>query len=87
MVLWHILGQKTIAFTMNEQKWYVLKVVSGQEKKVKSRLEAELESQRVERHVAQIFIHEEKVYEKRAGKRKVKEKNFFPGYMHLCADL
>ncbi|XWN34736.1 MAG: transcription termination/antitermination protein NusG [Roseivirga sp.] len=72
---------------MDEPKWYVLKVVSGQEKKVKARLEAELTSQQLEDYITQILIPVEKVYEMRAGKRKTKEKNFFPGYMLLCAEL
>lgn len=72
---------------MNEEKWYVLKVVSGQEKKTKSQLEAELTRQKLESHVTQILIPSETVYELRAGKRKTKERNFFPGYMLLCAEL
>jgi transcriptional antiterminator NusG len=73
--------------TMSEQKWYVLKVVSGQENKVKNYLEAELTRQKLEECITQILIPSEKVYEMRAGKRKTKERNFFPGYVLVCADL
>jgi transcriptional antiterminator NusG len=72
---------------MDEPKWYVLKVVSGQEKKVKSYLEAELVRQKLEDCATQILIPSEKVYEMRAGKRKTKERNFFPGYVLICAEL
>ena len=72
---------------MSESKWYVLKVVSGQEKKIKSYLEAELTRQKLDNHITQILIPVEKVYEMRAGKRKLKERNFFPGYMLVCAEL
>ena len=72
---------------MDEPKWYVLKVVSGQEKKVKSYLEAELVRQQLEGCITQILIPVEKVYEMRAGKRKIKERNFFPGYVLICAEL
>lgn len=72
---------------MGEPKWYVLKVVSGQEKKVKSYLETELIRQEVEGCISQILIPTEKVYEMRAGKKKTKERNFFPGYVLLCAEL
>ncbi len=72
---------------MSEAKWYVLKVVSGQEKKVKSYLEAELVRQKTEECVTQILIPSEKVYEMRAGKRKTKDRNFFPGYVIVCVDL
>jgi transcription termination/antitermination protein NusG len=72
---------------MSEPKWYVLKVVSGQEKKVKSYLEAELVRQSLEDCITQILIPAEKVYEMRAGKRKTKERNFFPGYVLIFAEL
>lgn len=72
---------------MSEEKWYVLKVVSGQEKKTKSQLEAELVRKKLESYVAQILIPSETVYELRGGKRKTKERNFFPGYMLICAEL
>ena len=72
---------------MSEEKWYVLKVVSGQEKKIKSQLEAELVRQKLESYVTQILIPSETVYELRGGKRKTKERTFFPGYMMLCAEL
>lgn len=72
---------------MGEPKWYVLKVVSGQEKKVKAYLEAELVRQKLEDFATQILIPAEKVYEMRAGKRKTKDRNFFPGYVLICAEL
>lgn len=72
---------------MDEPKWYVLKVVSGQEKKVKSYLEAESARQKLEDCITQVLIPSEKVYEMRAGKKKIKERNFFPGYMLIHAEL
>jgi transcription termination/antitermination protein NusG len=72
---------------MGEPRWYVLKVVSGQEKKFKSFLEAELVRQNLEDCITRILIPVEKVYEMHAGKRKVKERNFFPGYVFICAEL
>jgi transcription termination/antitermination protein NusG len=77
----------TTTFTMDEPKWYVLKVVSGQEKKVKSYLEAESARQKLEDCITQVLIPSEKVYEMRAGKKKIKERNFFPGYMLIHAEL
>lgn len=77
----------TTAFKMDEPKWYVLKVVGGQEKKVKSYLESELARQKLESCITQILIPSEKVYEMRAGKKKIKERNFFPGYVLICAEL
>ncbi|MBW3544817.1 MAG: transcription termination/antitermination protein NusG, partial [Bacteroidetes bacterium] len=35
----------------------------------------------------QVLIPSEKVYEMRNGKKRVRERNFFPGYVILSADL
>jgi transcription termination/antitermination protein NusG len=72
---------------MGELKWYVLRVISGQEKKVKAHLENEVERSKLTEFVPQVLIPSEKVYEMRNGKKRVREKNFFPGYILLSADL
>ena len=72
---------------MSELNWYVVRVVSGQEKKAKTYLESEIARQKLEDYVPQILIPSEKVYEMRNGKKRVRERNFFPGYMIISADL
>lgn len=72
---------------MNELKWYVLRAVSGQEKKVKTYLDNEIARQGMQDFVPQVLIPSEKVYEMRNGKKRVRERNFFPGYVILSADL
>lgn len=72
---------------MGELKWYVLRVISGQEKKVKAYLETEIERSKLADFVPQVLIPSEKVYEMRNGKKRVREKNFFPGYILVSADL
>lgn len=72
---------------MGELKWYVLRVVSGQEKKIKSYLETEVERSKLTDFIPQILIPSEKVYEMRGGKKRVRERNFFPGYVLVSADL
>ena len=72
---------------MAESQWYVLKVLRDKEKDVKTLLEAKLADQKLKGCIEQILIPYEKVYEMRAGKRKVKEKNFFPSYVLINADL
>ena len=66
---------------MGELKWYVLRVISGQEKKVKSYLETEIERSKLVEFIPQVLIPSEKVYEMRNGKKRVRERNFFPGYV------
>jgi transcriptional antiterminator NusG len=72
---------------MGELKWYVLRVISGQEKKVKTYLENEIARAKLTEFIPQVLIPSEKVYEMRNGKKRVREKNFFPGYVLVSADL
>ncbi len=72
---------------MAELKWYVVRAVSGQEKKVKNYLENEIERRGLAEYIPQVLIPSEKVYEMRNGKKRVRERNFFPGYVLVSADL
>ncbi|MDH5365742.1 MAG: transcription termination/antitermination protein NusG [Cyclobacteriaceae bacterium] len=72
---------------MSELKWYVVRVVSGQEKKIKTYLETEIERENLQDYIPQVLIPTEKVYELRNGKKKMRERNFFPGYVLVSADL
>ena len=72
---------------MSDPKWYVVRVISGQEKKIKSYLESEIDREHLEEYIAQVLIPSEKVYEMRNGKKRVRERNFFPGYVLVSADL
>ena len=72
---------------MSDPKWYVVRVVSGKEKKVKLYLESEIEREKLEEYIPQVLIPSEKIYEMRNGKKRVRERNFFPGYVLISADL
>jgi len=72
---------------MGELKWYVVRSVSGQEKKAKTYLETEIGRHGLSDLVPEVLIPAEKVYEMRNGKKRVRERNFFPGYILIHADL
>ena len=72
---------------MSENNWYVLRAVSGQERKVKAYIEHELARQNLTQFVSEVLIPSEKVYEMRNGKKTVRDKIFFPGYIIISADL
>lgn len=72
---------------MSELNWYVVRAVSGQERKVKSYLENEIVRQKLEEFIPQVLIPSEKVFEMRNGKKRVRERNFFPGYVLIYADI
>ncbi len=69
------------------KKWYVVKAISGKEKKVKEQLELEISRLKLQNNIAQILIPTEKVYQIRAGKKVSKERNYFPGYVLIEANL
>jgi transcriptional antiterminator NusG len=64
-----------------EKKWYAIHVLSGHERKVKAYLESEISRLKIEEKIPQILIPSEEVTEMRDGKRKTKNRVFFPGYM------
>lgn len=70
-----------------EFKWYVVRAISGQEKKVKSYIEVELERAKLTSFVPQILIPTVKRYQVKDGKKTVKEANAFPGYILINANL
>ena len=68
-----------------DTKWYVLRVVSGKEKKVKEYLDIEVRRGDWGGIITQIFLPVEKVYKVQAGKKVMREKNFYPGYVMIEA--
>ena len=69
-------------------KWYVMRAISGKEGKVKEYVEAMIhQGGELSKHVSQILIPTEKVVTVRNGKRVVKEKNRFSGYVFVLTDL
>ena len=74
---------------MSEQvkKWYVVRAISGSEKKVKIYLESEISRLNLEDYISKILIPIEKVYQVRNGKKISKERNLYPGYVLIEATL
>ena len=69
-----------------EKKWYVIRAVTGTEKKVKQNIESEVQSSPyVKDMVTRVLIPTEKIYQIRNGKKVSKERNFFPGYVFVEA--
>lgn len=62
-------------------RWYSLRVISGKEKKIKERLELEMQRNKWSDVVTQIIVPSEKVYKIRNGKKVIMERNILPGYI------
>ncbi|OFY67136.1 MAG: transcription termination/antitermination factor NusG [Bacteroidetes bacterium RIFCSPLOWO2_02_FULL_36_8] len=71
----------------NNLKWYVLKAISGKERKIKESLEKEVEELKLSTIIKQIFVPIEKVYEMRNGKKRIRERVLHSGYIYLNADF
>jgi len=69
------------------KKWYVVRAVSGKEKKVKEYLELEIARHKLTDFVSQVLIPTEKVFQIRNGKKISKEKSYLPGYVLIEAAL
>jgi transcriptional antiterminator NusG len=71
------------ATNVETSKWYVLRVVSGKERKVKEYLDKEISRSGWDKIVKQVFLPVEKVYKVQNGKKVVRERNFYPGYVMI----
>ena len=73
--------------TTGNKKWYVIRAISGKEKKVKQYIESEIIRTGLQDYIAQVLIPMEKYYQIKDGKKISKERCFFPGYILLEAEL
>lgn len=67
--------------------WYVLRAISGKEAKVKEVLDAAIRNTDLGKYVFQVLIPTEKVLTMRNGKKVIKEKNLYSGYVFVEAIL
>ena len=70
-----------------KKRWYVVRAISGKEKKVKEYLEMEISRLKLADFVGQILIPTEKVFQIRKGKKVSKERAYLPGYVLVEAAL
>ena len=69
------------------KKWYVVRAISGQEKKVNQYIEVEINRLKLNDYVSQVLIPTEKIIQIRNGKKIAKERSFYPGYVLIEALL
>jgi len=87
--------EENVAVTIEEEKpaepqgpvtkWYSLRVISGKERKIKERVELEIQRNNWGQFVRSIIVPTEKVYKIRNGKKMISERNILPGYMMVEA--
>ena len=75
--------EETVVVQEKENKWYVLRVVSGKERKIKEYLDKDIIRNGWAEIIKQVFLPVEKVYKVQAGKKVMRERNFYPGYVMI----
>src|ERR1700722_13874965 len=68
-------------------KWYVVQVVSGQEKRVKKAIEENRQSKGMDELVDSVLVPIENVAEVKRGQQRVSEKKLWPGYILVNMNL
>lgn len=69
------------------KKWYAVHVLSGHERKVKNYLENEVKNAGFQDKITNILVPSEEVVEMRDGKKRTKNRVFFPGYLLIEMEL
>ena len=67
--------------------WYVIRVPTNQEDKVRERLVRRVKEDGIHERIPQVLVPVERVTEIKSGKKKVKSHKIYPGYLLLQADL
>jgi len=69
------------------KEWYAVHTYSGFEEKVKLTIEDKIKGTSLEDMVERVLIPSEKILEVRGGKRKERDRKFYPGYILVRVDL
>lgn len=69
------------------KRWYIIHTYSGHENKVKAALEIKVKNLGLEEDISDVKIPTVEVVEVKDGKKKVKSKKVFPGYVLVRMEL
>lgn len=69
------------------KQWYVVHTQTGSEEKVKQLLENRIAASGLSEVISEVIIPTEQVSEIRAGKRRISQRKFFPGYLLIEMEL
>ncbi|MGD2173917.1 MAG: transcription termination/antitermination NusG family protein, partial [Candidatus Brocadiaceae bacterium] len=69
------------------RQWFVLRVQSNREEKVRDNLVRMLELRKLRERVPEVLVPTEAVTELRGGKREVVQRKLFPGYVIVRVEV
>lgn len=64
-----------------EKKWYVVRVQSGREEQVREGLLRRVNAENLQDQITNVIVPTEKVTEIRSGRKSVRDKKLYPGYI------
>ncbi len=67
--------------TTSTKQWYIIHTQTGQELKVKGSLESKIQAGVLGEQISKVLVPTERVAEVRAGKKRITERKFYPGYI------
>ena len=67
--------------------WYVIHTQTGYEDRVKSALESKIKAGLAKDMITQVLVPIEQVSEIKAGKKRISQRKFFPGYLLVEMEL
>ena len=76
-------GAAPVAAPDPNRKWYVVRVQSGREEQVRDGLLRRVRAQGMELKISNCIVPTEKVTEIRSGRKTVREKKLYPGYIMI----
>jgi transcriptional antiterminator NusG len=68
-------------------EWYFLRVQAGREDRIREGMIKRLKQAGLDHHVPEIVVPTETVAEHREGKRRIKKRKLYPGYLMVKMDL
>ena len=70
-----------------EMEWYSVRVLSGKEKKIRDTIMSEITAGSDSGKIEEILVPSENVVEMRSGKKVVKDRVFYPGYVLIKMEM
>ena len=67
--------------------WYVINTQTGYEDRVKKSLDSKIKAGLAKDNIAQVLVPIEQVSEIKAGKKRISQRKFFPGYILVEMEL
>ena len=68
-------------------EWYFLRVQVGREDRIRKNMVTRLKQAGLDENVPQVLVPTETIAEHRSGKRRIRKKKLYPGYLMVQMDL